>query len=183
MVNSNRGYGDDYQASFAGYFPADDPQYSCIVVIAGPTKQIYGAEVSGTVFAAIANKVYSSSLGYHKSINLEEPTVADLPQVKYGNVAALTTALAKTRTSYNNNTNGSEYVVGISSENKVDLQPRIIAESGVPNVKGMAVNDAVYILENKGLIVRLEGSGAVSQQIPAAGQPIQEGSIIKLILN
>ncbi|MFT4602273.1 MAG: cell division protein FtsI (penicillin-binding protein 3), partial [Arenicella sp.] len=55
IVNSNKGYGDDYQASFVGYFPADDPKYSLIVNIAGPTKEIYGAQVSGTVFTAIAD--------------------------------------------------------------------------------------------------------------------------------
>lgn len=69
LANGSEGYSNFYQASFAGYFPADDPKYSCIVVIAGPTKQIYGAQVSGTVFASIANKVYSSSLQYHPNYN------------------------------------------------------------------------------------------------------------------
>ena len=58
-----------YQASFVGYFPTDKPMYSCIVVISKPRKEIYGARVSGTVFAAIANKVYANTLRYHKAIN------------------------------------------------------------------------------------------------------------------
>ena len=85
MAKGNTGYGNDneikYQASFAGYFPADKPKYSCIVVIAAPNKNIYGAQVSGTVFAAIANKVYASNMGFHPDLS-EQEKVVSVPKVK-----------------------------------------------------------------------------------------------------
>ncbi|MEQ8219053.1 MAG: penicillin-binding protein [Arenibacter sp.] len=52
-----------YISTFAGYFPADDPKYSCIVVIHEPDKSVgyYGADVSGPVFKSVAQKIYASS--------------------------------------------------------------------------------------------------------------------------
>jgi cell division protein FtsI (penicillin-binding protein 3) len=82
-----------YQASFVGYFPADKPKYSCIVVITDPKKEYYGARVSGTVFAEIANKVWASSLDYHQAINEQKSINKDLPQVKYGHRSDLIKSL------------------------------------------------------------------------------------------
>ena len=59
IAQGSKGYGDKYQASFCGYFPSDNPMYSCIVVVQGPTKNIFGSVVSGTVFKEIADKVYA----------------------------------------------------------------------------------------------------------------------------
>jgi cell division protein FtsI (penicillin-binding protein 3) len=80
-----------YQASFVGYFPAKKPIYSCIVVIARPVVAYYGAAVSGTVFAEIANKIYASSLQYHRAVNdPRNPMATDVPQFKSGNSKDLT---------------------------------------------------------------------------------------------
>ena len=53
-----------YISSFAGFFPVDNPKYSCIVVIHEPDKSVgfYGADVSGPVFKSIAHKIYTNSL-------------------------------------------------------------------------------------------------------------------------
>ena len=59
IAQGSKGYGNKYQASFCGYFPSKDPVYSCIVVVQGPTKNIFGSVVSGTVFKEIADKVYA----------------------------------------------------------------------------------------------------------------------------
>ena len=89
LIGENKLYNDQinsaYQASFVGYFPADKPIYSCIVVISDPKKEIYGAKVSGTVFAEIANKIYASTLSYHKAINqnaMKKKGVADFKKWK-----------------------------------------------------------------------------------------------------
>lgn len=182
IVNSNRGYGDDYQASFAGYFPADNPKYSCIVVIAGPTQQIYGADVAGTVFAAIANKVYSTSLEYQEDWNLKNLAINDVPNVKSGDAQLTQLALTKTKTRFVDNGSNQEVVRVVDAGEKVNLKPIEISENKVPNVVGMAVNDAVFVLENKGLIVQVEGSGVVTTQSQPAGKNIQQGTIIKLVL-
>ena len=70
-----------YQASFVGFFPANKPIYSCIVVVSDPKVEIYGAKVSGTVFNAIANKVYATRLEYHEAINESNVRSASLPKV------------------------------------------------------------------------------------------------------
>lgn len=181
IVNSNKGYGDDYQASFVGYFPADAPRYSLIVTIAGPTKQIYGAQVSGTVFTAIADKVYSSSLEYHKDLR-ETPLVASKPRVKYGNTVDTRKALDYMGVKYRDDSQGSDYVVAINADGKLDLQQRYINKKTVPNVVGMPLNDAVYLLENFGLRVFATGNGKVTSQSQKAGTTIIQGTRINLTL-
>lgn len=181
LVNSNQGYGDDYQASFVGYFPADDPKYSCIVNIAGPTKQIYGAQVSGTVFTAIADKVYSTSLQYHENYNLTHDRVASVPDVKYGSAMETSTALSYLDLDYSDQSQGQEW---LNANNAASLQmiPQKIDAKKVPNVKGMPLNDAVYLLENLGLRVKIEGHGKVVTQSQTPGSVLQEGTQIKLVL-
>ena len=82
IAQGSKGYGDKYQASFCGFFPADDPLYSCIVVIQGPTKDIYGAKVSGTVFKEIADKVYAQE--FEKKQNEMEVDQFNYPPSKDG---------------------------------------------------------------------------------------------------
>ena len=183
IAHSNLGYGDDYQASFVGYFPADDPKYSCIVSIAGPTKQIYGAQVSGTVFTAIADKVYSSSPVYHPTYNLTELNHSTLPEVKNGLTEETEIALKGTGIRYINNSQGVNWIVALRSDNGVDLKPRSVNRDVVPNVIGMPMNDAVFLLENNGLSVKIVGNGMVVSQSIEAGKPIEEGQTIKLVLN
>ena len=69
LIDDNGEYSDKHQASFCGYFPADAPKYSCIVLIQGPSKDIYGSVVSGSVFKEIADKVYSSTIEINQNRN------------------------------------------------------------------------------------------------------------------
>ncbi|MEX1002867.1 MAG: penicillin-binding protein [Crocinitomicaceae bacterium] len=182
IVNSNKGYGDDYQASFVGYFPADDPKYSCIVTIAGPTKQIYGAQVSGTVFTAIADKVYSSSLEYHENYNLIQQPLASVPNVKYGDGRHTRIALEKTAVNFTDASEQTQWLKGFQEDDKIVLNPKKVSRNKVPDVKGMPMNDAVYLLENYGLRVQVNGHGKVVSQSQIAGTKVQKGSIIKIKL-
>jgi cell division protein FtsI (penicillin-binding protein 3) len=182
IVNSNKGYGDDYQASFVGYFPADEPKYSLIVNIAGPTKQIYGAQVSGTVFTAIADKVYASSPEYHPDFNKEAPVLASVPQVKYGSSRDVKVAMDKMKIRYQDKSQGTQWSVAISEAEKVSVQQRFIRKGEVPNVYGMPLNDAVYILENYGLRVNVRGHGMVVSQSQKAGSELIKGTQINLVL-
>ncbi len=184
LVDAEAGnYSNTYQASFAGYFPADAPKYSCIVVIAGPTKQIYGAQVSGTVFAAIANKVHSSSLAYHPNYNGLERNKKSLPKVKAGSAYETKIALTKIGVNYKNSAAESEYIVALPGDQGMDIRQRNIDKNKVPNVIGMPLSDAVYLLEKEKINVAIEGSGkVVSQSIPA-GRNFTKGTVIKLVLN
>src|SRR5690606_11478386 len=89
IANAKYGYRYDskvsYQASFCGYFPADNPKYSCIVVVNAPEKQKYGAEVAGTVFRKIADKVYATHIEYHEAMNLkQQEVILEAPETKAG---------------------------------------------------------------------------------------------------
>lgn len=175
-------YSNQYQASFAGYFPADKPKYSCIVVIAGPTKQIYGAQVSGTVFTAIADKVYSSSWEYHDNYNLTNPIAKSQPRVKYGDSKETAVALKKLKIAYNDQSQGADWVAPVNTDEGLQLKSRQIQDGQVPNVLGMPLNDAVFLLENAGLRVKVNGHGRVVSQSINSGRPITEGEAITLVL-
>ncbi|MFK8037777.1 MAG: penicillin-binding transpeptidase domain-containing protein [Crocinitomicaceae bacterium] len=183
LSNDNQGYGETskYQASFCGYFPADRPKYSCIVVIAGPTQQIYGAQVSGVVFKAIADKVYANSLQYHESFNDKRSDLA-MPSVKYGSREDIETALNELGVKYVNKAVEEEWAVVIGKPGNVQIEKRYVGKTSVPNVVGMTINDAVHILENKGLRVLVEGSGEVKKQSINPGSRIVKGQQIKLNL-
>ena len=170
-----------YQASFVGYFPTDKPMYSCIVVISKPRKEYYGARVSGTVFAAIANKVYASTLKYHKAINETTPLSYNLPKVKSGNKRDITALLKMLKVNYQLNYEG-EWLTADTLAKKVQLDKKKIDKNLVPNVIGMTAKDAVYVLENRGLIVKLVGFGKVNNQSLNAGIPFAKGQLIKIDL-
>lgn len=185
VQNEDGKYGEDgnkrYQASFVGYFPADNPMYSCIVVIAAPSKDIYGATVSGTVFSAIANKVYSKSLEYHKAINQGNDLAKQIPLVKDGYLADLLKVLDKVKVPYKLSAQ-SEWVRVSSSGGNVSMVPRKISKNTVPNVVGLTAKDAVYVIENLGMHVYLRGSGRVVKQTIPAGTNVVNGALIELIL-
>jgi cell division protein FtsI (penicillin-binding protein 3) len=172
-----------YQASFVGYFPAKKPIYSCIVVIARPVVAYYGAAVSGTVFAEIANKIYASSLQYHRAVNdPRNPMATDVPQFKSGNSKDLTYLLKQLNVRYQLNSS-SEWVQADTSDQHLQVQRKAILDKKVPNVSGMSAKDAVYLLESRGLIVRLVGRGQVYSQSIAPGQTLVKGQLIQIKLH
>ncbi|MBK9192750.1 MAG: transpeptidase family protein [Crocinitomicaceae bacterium] len=181
IANTNQGYGTEYLASFVGYFPADKPKYSCIVSIAGPTQQIYGAQVSGTVFAAIANKVFSSSMEYHPNYNGLN-RIATYPSVKNGNADDAALVLEKLGVKYKNLSQNENWIVAGMAENYVTLEPRYVDKTHIPNLVGMPLNDAVFLCENAGLRVMISGSGRVVSQSLTAGDVFVKGQSIKLEL-
>lgn len=139
-----------YISSFAGFFPADNPKYSCIVVIHNPDKKIgyYGADVSGPVFKSIAQKIYTSSLLIDTIEDIDSSTVeVEKKYAKYDQI------LGKYKTI-------------------------------VPNVIGMDAMDAIAIMENLGLNVKISGSAPkVSAQSISGGEYIGGRKTIKLDFN
>ena len=185
VQNADGHYGEEgnktYQASFVGYFPADEPLYSCIVVVAAPSKDIYGATVSGTVFSAIANKVYSNSLNYHKAINEEKKRVKEAPLIKDGNITDLLVVLKRLHLPYQMDAY-SEWSRVRTSESHISIVPRKISNTTVPNVSGLTAKDAVYLIERLGMHVYIRGSGKVVKQTIPAGSPAVAGGLMELIL-
>ena len=126
------GYGDDYQASFVGYFPADDPKYSCIVVVHSPKKEkgYYGADVTGPVFKRIAQKIFTDTPLIDELESLEVKT--SLVQKEYD-------GYYETAKTY---------------------------KTIMPNLVGMPAMDALALLENMDVEVKvkLNGRGIVKEQ-------------------
>ena len=181
ILNENREYGDKgsykYQASFVGYFPSNDPIYSCIVVIAAPSEDIYGAKVSGTVFAAIANKVYASKLKYHKAINEARERAKEAPVTKDGNKLDLERTLRTMRVPFTTNDDG-EWLNTYKQETSIEMEGRYVGTSTVPNVVGMSAKDAVYLIEKTGMRVRVNGAGTVVKQSVQAGVKVFDGTVV-----
>jgi cell division protein FtsI (penicillin-binding protein 3) len=185
LVGENKLYNDQrnsaYQASFVGYFPADKPIYSCIVVISNPKKEIYGARVSGTVFAEIANKIYASTLSYHKAINQNAKKKNVLPLVKKGNKRDILAVLDQLHIRYKLNYHG-EWLSADTLKGSVQLSKKIILKDKIPNVLGFTAKDAVFLLESRGLIVKLAGCGRVTKQSLNPGILPTKGQLIKIEL-
>ncbi len=187
VANKNEGYNKNgrkvYQASFAGYFPADAPKYSCIVVINNPLGDYYGATVAGPVFKQIADYVYAYEMGVNGDFEYTGKKIAeDYP----GNVAGRKKDIAKVLSELNI-MNGwsfykSEWVEANREEDGVALKNREIKPGTIPNVKGMGVTDAVYLLEKSGLRVSLRGFGKVKSQSLRAGDPMRRGQNIVITL-
>lgn len=176
-----------YQASFAGYFPADDPKYSCIVVVNAPSRQVYyGNIVAGPVFKEIADKVYASSIEIHDEVSsdlLADLTRTPIPVSKNGYREDLQTVFGALDVPVKDNPPASDWVVTQTGEEDVKLDIRSVREGQVPNVLGMAAQDAVYLLENRGLFVSLTGRGTIKKQSITPGSELIVGSGIILELD
>ena len=143
--NSNR----RYVSSFAGFFPVENPKYSCIVVIHKPStkKGFYGADVSGPVFKRIAQKIFTESQIIDSVEAVERPDPIIERDFK-------------------------KYYSKLQQPAKT-----------VPNVKGMPGMDAVSLLENLGLKVKVVGNGTVTRQSLQSGEALRKGQKITLELS
>ena len=175
-------YSDKYQASFVGYFPAKKPKYSCVVVIQGPTRQIYGAQVSGTVFKEIADKVYAMGSEYDQVVDKELLAQMAFPYSKNGSKIELKSVFEQMGVPLADNASRSSYAVTKAGFDKVHLDNRIIGQDKVANVVGMGLVDALFLLESQGLVVQAKGSGVVVNQTIQPGSELEKGSLIELVL-
>lgn len=168
IANEKYGYRYDskvsYQASFCGYFPAENPKYSCIVVVNAPSRNVYyGNLVAGPIFKEIADKVYATSIEIHK--DLDETQYAKLkPASKSGYKSDLETVFASLEIPANGKTDGSDWINTYAQADEVKLKAFQPSEEYIPDVRGMDAQDAIYILENLGVQVIISGRGAVRTQ-------------------
>lgn len=137
-----------YISSFAGYFPAEDPKYSCIVVIHKPSvkKGYYGADVSGPVFKKIAQKIYTDT-----------PLIDEVERLEFANST-----------------------IEKSYDNYFDTAQKY--KTIMPNVEGMPTMDAMALLENMGLKVKVNGVGVVKDQSVAKGVKIKKNQTVELTI-
>ncbi|MBN1158880.1 MAG: transpeptidase family protein [Bacteroidales bacterium] len=170
-----------YQASFVGYFPADDPMYSCIVVVNSPSKNVYyGNQVAGPVFLEIARKVYSTSIEMHPALKAGSNKVPETPYSKDGNRDELKKVLQQLDLPLDNKNTSAFWVNTEKRADVIAFEEREIIENLTPNVEGMGAKDAIYLLENAGFLVEIKGYGSVKSQSVSPGTRIRKGTKITL---
>jgi len=181
----NGRYTKRYYTSFAGYFPADQPKYSMIVVIDSPTGfAAYGGDVSAPVFKEIADKIYAVDLELNPSsqdlIATEEKS-SNTPFVKAGKAAEIHQILEKLGVP-SAPVQPEEWVKVVANQNQINWKTNDTDAATVPDVSGLSLRDALFILENKGIRVNYSGRGIVKSQSLNPGTPLQSNTIIKLEL-
>jgi cell division protein FtsI (penicillin-binding protein 3) len=156
VADGKRGYADHvYQSSFVGYFPADHPKYTCIVVIKNhPFAKVYlGAKVAGPVFKELADKMMS----------LDPDVAAPIPADSATPVNGLLASSPQ-----------SAVTPGVTG---------VTPAHGVPDVKGMGLKDALYLLESGNLRVAVRGSGKVRMQSLEPGSEYKKNEVITIQLD
>ncbi|HZK08288.1 MAG TPA: penicillin-binding protein [Bacteroidales bacterium] len=169
-VNENGRYIAKYNASFVGYFPADNPKYSCIVMIYRPKEGgYYASQVAAPVFKEIADIVYSLDLDIHPA-----------------DYNAYLENITETAT----DTSGDKLLPFLAGANeelmlghlKMEEFGQQIKVDQIPDVRGLSVGDAIFMLENIGLVVKLKGRGLVKRQSLDPGYVFRKGDHIYLNL-
>lgn len=191
IANSNYGYykkdglTHSYQASFCGYFPAENPKYSCIVVVNAPSNNVYyGNLVAGPIFKEIADKVYSTRVEIQPEMVASTPTHRTaIPVSKNGYRRDLLEVFSFLEVNAVVKSLDFDWVATMTGTDKVELFRREMAEGLVPDVTGMSAMDAVFLLENQGLVVRLQGRGTIKAQSVAPGRQVAWGEEIVLDLS
>jgi len=174
-IASHGSYGSEYRASFAGYFPAENPKYSCIVVITKPKKEIgfYGNIVAAPVFRDIRDLLYAEEA-------IEIPQMAGNSEIDYVGKAKEINDIHKVMNypKYS----ATQKNIWLKSDQK-NFEALDFEDGEMPNVKGMPAMDAVYLLENMGMVVELKGRGKVTRQSLKAGNKIKEKQKVALRLS
>jgi len=185
QIASNGSYNKkNYTASFVGYFPADDPKYTCIVVISNPMgKNYYGASVSAPVFKEIAEKVYATELGIKDETgsypaNCDKYTKASMAYYEDVNdyctmagVRMVDGELSSEWVKVTPSVNGGVSIKSVNLDNET-----------VPDLTGMNVMDAVYLIESMGWKAGFSGRGLVESQNVKAGTRLEKGNIVVMKL-
>jgi len=182
QVIRNGRYTHKYYTSFVGYFPADKPMYSCIVVINEPKGVFqYGSSVAAPVFKEIADMIYAQNIEVHDPYQFAKAEKGIFPVIKVGNKEELEKICDRLSIQYKNSTE-EEWVRTQIKDNAVLWTTNGIAPGVVPNVLGMTLRDAIFILENQGLTVEYHGNGRVQEQSQLPGKKVQNGAKILLTL-
>jgi cell division protein FtsI (penicillin-binding protein 3) len=189
VANGNKGYDDKiYQSSFAGYFPADNPQYTIVVIIKNKPHAypFYGASVAGPVFKEIADRLYvtyiQNKMDKAPSFNLKDSQLFNYTIAKTSLQAIAKQLSMPYQDSTPNNADWAN-VQGAGRALKAGQQLQMVSDSTMPDISGMKLKDALWLCEKKGLIVKCSGKGKVIRQSILQGQYIQRGQQISIELN
>ena len=180
--------GTNYLLSFAGYFPADAPRYSCIVCIQKSGLPASGGGMSGVVFHDIAEGIMAQILKFDVRDARDSSSVL-VPTAKNGDLIAADYVLTHLGFAPRKDWSGS-YADGNPIWGKAVSDRREIAldrtasmpRNRMPDVHGMGARDAVFLIESRGVRTRLKGRGKVTEQSIEPGRPVRRGMTCELVL-
>ncbi len=186
MADGNRGYKDHiYQSSFAGYFPAEHPQYSCIVVIRNkPFAPVYyGAKIAGPVFKEIADKLYA--LNSDQSRGLKQLVLKkDSSYYLYaGATEDIKEVMERLKMKYRDSAKTDEWGSMYAVNYQPVLNNRKVSNNIMPDMRGMGIKDALFLLENRHMKVVFHGRGKVISQSIEQGSYVNKNQLVTLELN
>ncbi len=172
-----------YHASFVGFFPALKPKYSCIVVVHNPKENgFYGSDVAAPVFKEISDKIYASDISIHDQIPTDY-LIENSPFLSQGKTNETEKVLDQLSLKYKSTS--SNWMVQDFTQDEIIMNRRNIEidfNNGVmPNLYGMNLMDAIFLLENAGLKVSFSGKGHIIDQSIKKGKKISKNNKIKLI--
>lgn len=173
-----------YQASFVGYFPAGQPEYSCIVLIrTKPHAAIhYGGQLAAPVFKEIATKLYAQYVKGKKTLPLQ--LVADSSIYQYaGYTSNVKNVFNTLNVNHIDSANKNDWSLIYSNNDTPVVKAGNISRNTMPDVKNMTLKDALYLLENLNIKVLTKGRGKVAAQDILPGTPINKNQTITLLLN
>lgn len=172
-----------YQGSFVGYFPADRPQYTIAIAIRTRpnSSAYYGGTVAAPVFQMIADKIFSSQSG---SWNAPLDTMREKAGLRLAAQAGSAAMLSEVLTRYGIGEIPAEGWIEIKEDTlrPYKVVPRVMPTHAMPDVRGMGLRDAVYVLEQRGLRVQRKGNGRVQIQSIEPGTPVERGQSVSLTL-
>lgn len=186
QISTGGGYNKkNYSATFVGYFPADNPKYTCIVMVSNPSSgSYYGASVALPVFKEVAEKVYATRLGIKEETGGYEANCNAFLDASMVNYEDLIHYCNTEHIPFEDNIDNQEWVdVSINKDESVCVNPVSVEEGKMPNVEGMNISDAVNLLESMGWKVNFTGYGKVKTQSVKAGATLRKGAVIDLKLS
>ncbi len=180
IAAGNKGYRQgtkqvQYKGSFVGYFPADNPKYSLIVVIVNPRKgKYYGGAVAAPVFRELSDKLYAIRPDILIPLPVDS-TSSPFPFAQSGQAKDLSEAFSLLNMKAQPQTGQSPWARPEASPNHIALTPAFVVKGTMPDVCGMGLKDALYLLEQEGLNVLVNGKGSVVNQSIGPGHTIYKG--------
>ncbi len=172
-----------YQASFVGFFPADNPQYSCIVVIkTKPHAALhYGGQLAAPVFKEVAAELHAMYVHKPAQIKLSPDSSA---YAYSGSTADVKNILTRLRFSYTDSSSKKNNWMTVAAYNyKPVAKDVVVTKNAMPDVRHMTLRDALYALENAGLKVLVKGKGKVVAQDVTPGVAIVKNQSVTILLN
>lgn len=180
-INYSDGY---YLGSMVTYFPADDPKYTVMTAIytrIGRGTTVYGAGLAGPVQRDIVNYMFYRDDEWHQTVTPSEEEHYP-SRVKGGNIAYVRRVADKFSPRVSFTDRNGWGTVRVDSLRNVDIRTIGDDRTTMPNVVGMGLKDAIYMLESRGLRVRISGKGRVRTQSIRAGQKIRAGQTVAITL-